>query len=162
ERLYRTGDLGRFRPDGTIEFLGREDFQVKIQGHRVELGEIEAVLMEHPGVRAAVAAAAGDPRGERRLVAYVVAEDGTTETGLRRHLGQRLPIYMQPSAIGLVEALPLGANGKVDRSRLPALAPPDGRAAAAPLTGGAESRARMAALVGRILSLERVDADANL
>ncbi len=72
ERLYRTGDLGRWLPDGTIEFLGREDFQVKVQGYRIELGEIESTLAQHAGVRAAVAGTIGDPRGARRLVAWVV------------------------------------------------------------------------------------------
>jgi amino acid adenylation domain-containing protein len=78
ERLYATGDLGRYLPDGTIEFLGREDFQVKVQGHRIELGEIEAVLSSHPRVQAAVVTARGEPRGDKRLVAYMVPEPTRT------------------------------------------------------------------------------------
>jgi amino acid adenylation domain-containing protein len=80
ERLYRTGDLGRYLPDGNIEFLGREDFQVKIRGHRIELGEIETALEQHPGVQAAVAAAVGDPRGDKRLIAYVVPDQSASDT----------------------------------------------------------------------------------
>jgi amino acid adenylation domain-containing protein len=80
ERLYRTGDLGRYLPDGNIEFLGREDFQVKIRGHRIELGEIETALEQHPGVQAAVVAAVGDPRGDKRLIAYVVPDHSVTDT----------------------------------------------------------------------------------
>jgi amino acid adenylation domain-containing protein len=132
ERLYRTGDLGRSLPDGTIEFLGREDFQVKVQGYRVELGEIEAALAEHPAVRAGVVAALGE-RGQRRLVAYVVlgeeADGGAPieMTGLRAFLESKLPDYMIPSAFLRLDALPLTANGKLDRGALPA---PEDRTAA--------------------------------
>ncbi|HEX4499521.1 MAG TPA: amino acid adenylation domain-containing protein [Thermoanaerobaculia bacterium] len=121
ERLYRTGDLGRFLPDGSIEFLGREDFQVKVQGHRIELGEIEAALLEHPAVRAATVAAPGD-RHHRRLVGYVVPHPGrtVTEPELRRFLEEKIPRYMVPAAIVELAALPLTANGKVDRNALPA------------------------------------------
>jgi amino acid adenylation domain-containing protein len=121
ERLYRTGDLGRALPDGTIELLGREDFQVKIQGYRIELGEIEAALAEHPGVRAAVAAAAGERMGTRRLIAYVVPAgpwDGLADI-LREHLRAKLPEYMIPAVFVPLDALPLGPNGKLDRRALP-------------------------------------------
>jgi amino acid adenylation domain-containing protein len=121
ERLYRTGDLGRALPDGTIELLGREDFQVKVQGYRIELGEIEAALAEHPGVRAAVAAAAGERMGTRRLVAYVVPADtwdGLAES-LREHLRGKLPDYMVPAVFVPLTTLPLGPNGKLDRRLLP-------------------------------------------
>jgi len=121
ERLYRTGDLGRALPDGTIELLGREDFQVKIQGYRIELGEIETALAEHPAVRAAVAAAAGERMGTRRLVAYVVPGgpwDGLAET-LREHLRGKLPEYMVPAVFVPLSTLPLGPNGKLDRRALP-------------------------------------------
>ncbi|HEX6292324.1 MAG TPA: amino acid adenylation domain-containing protein, partial [Herpetosiphonaceae bacterium] len=111
--LYWTGDLGRYLPDGTIEFLGREDFQVKIQGYRIELGEIEAALLEYPGVRSAVVTATGERHGNKRLVAYVVVEQGNKRTGegltasIRAHLKDRLPTYMVPSAVVVLDALPL-------------------------------------------------------
>ena len=121
ERLYRTGDLGRYLPDGNIEFLGRKDLQVKIQGYRVELGEIEAALKEHPAVREGVATAIGELRGSKRLVAYVVPHQGQSPAirELRQHLQEKLPQYMLPSAFVLLEALPLTPNGKVDRRALP-------------------------------------------
>jgi acyl-coenzyme A synthetase/AMP-(fatty) acid ligase/acyl carrier protein len=125
ERLYRTGDLGRYLPSGDIEFLGREDSQVKIRGYRVELGEIEAVLAGHPQVReAAVLARDGGAPGEKRLSAYVVAapEDGggdLDEAALRSFLRERLPDYMIPAGFLFLPALPLTANGKVDRRALP-------------------------------------------
>jgi amino acid adenylation domain-containing protein len=122
ERLYRTGDLGRYLPDGTIEFLGREDFQVKIQGYRIELGEIEAALADHPGVRTAVVAASGERMGTKRLLAYVVPaaswSDGLADT-FRGHLRARLPEYMVPALFIPLDALPLGPNGKLDRRALP-------------------------------------------
>ncbi|HEV7514898.1 MAG TPA: amino acid adenylation domain-containing protein, partial [Thermoanaerobaculia bacterium] len=121
-RLYRTGDLGRYLPDGTIEFLGREDFQVKIGGFRIELGEIEAALGRHPAVREAlVVAPAGAELGSRRLVAYCVAAPGTppTPSDLRVFLGEQLPAYMVPADVVLLEAFPLTANGKLDRQALP-------------------------------------------
>ncbi|HEX8772589.1 MAG TPA: amino acid adenylation domain-containing protein [Pyrinomonadaceae bacterium] len=122
ERLYRTGDLGRYLPDGNIEFLGREDFQVKVQGYRIELGEIEAALSEHEMVRACVVVAVGERHKDKRLVAYVVTEDGhaINTDELRGFLGDKLPGYMIPSGFVTLEALPLTPNGKVDRQRLPA------------------------------------------
>jgi pyochelin synthetase len=122
ERLYRTGDLGRYRPDGTIEFLGREDFQVKIQGYRVELGEIEAALLEHTAVRDAAVIAIGEARGHKRLVASVVTDDAAvTADALQTHLRERLPDYMVPGIVRFLPALPLSSNGKVDRSALASL-----------------------------------------
>ncbi len=118
ERLYRTGDLGRYLPDGEIEFLGRRDFQVKVQGYRIELGEVEAALSRHPGVGSAVVAALGEPRGEKRLVAYVVPSAEVAAVELREHLRSKLPDYMVPASFLFLEALPLTANGKVDRSAL--------------------------------------------
>lgn len=124
ERLYRTGDLARFGPDGVIELLGRIDFQVKIRGVRIELGEIETVLREHPGVRACIAAAAADPAGERRLVAYVVpAQPGVGDDlvgELRSWLRGRVPEHLVPEAFAWLERLPLTSNGKVNRRELPA------------------------------------------
>ncbi|MES1241992.1 MAG: amino acid adenylation domain-containing protein [Acidobacteriota bacterium] len=121
ERLYRTGDKGRWLPDGTIEFLGREDTQVKIQGYRVELGEIEAALESHPEVRSAVVSAVGPERGARRLVAYVVPRGGEAPEleAVRSFLRAALPEYMVPAALIVLPGLPLTANGKVDRKALP-------------------------------------------
>ncbi|MBM7776028.1 amino acid adenylation domain-containing protein [Actinokineospora baliensis] len=118
ERLYRTGDLGRYLPDGTIEFLGREDFQVKVNGFRIELGEVDAALLRRPGIRAAVAAAVGE-RHAKRLVAYVVG-DAVDETDLLAGLRAELPEYLVPSRVVALDSLPLSANGKVDRAALPA------------------------------------------
>jgi amino acid adenylation domain-containing protein len=120
-RLYRTGDRVRWRADGTLEFLGRLDGQIKLRGHRIEPGEIEAALREHPAVREQIVVAREDAPGGKRLVAYVVPEGtapGSDE--LRRFLQQRLPDYMVPSVFVVLEALPLSPNGKVDRRGLPA------------------------------------------
>ncbi|MFD9718898.1 amino acid adenylation domain-containing protein [Streptomyces sp. NPDC059076] len=124
ERLYRTGDLGRYLPDGNIEFLGREDFQVKVQGYRIELGEIEAALLQCPAVRAAVVSALGERRGPKQLVAYVVLDEGhdplDAPGALREALGKTLPAYMVPQHLLVLDELPLTANGKVERAALPA------------------------------------------
>jgi acyl carrier protein len=121
-RLYRTGDLARWLDDGNIEYIGRVDHQVKIRGFRIEPGEIEAVLGQHPAVREAVVVTQEDVPGEKRLVAYVVAErePRPTATDLRRFLQEKLPEYMVPAVFVLLEALPLMSNGKVDRRALPA------------------------------------------
>jgi amino acid adenylation domain-containing protein len=131
DRLYRTGDLGRYLPDGNLEFLGRDDFQVKIQGFRVELGEIESALLAHDDVGAAAVCAVGPAQGERRLVAYLTRanHNGSRDPGsgddalvadVRAHVAGRLPGYMVPNQFVVLEALPLTANGKVDRKALPA------------------------------------------
>lgn len=120
-RLYRTGDIARHLPSGDLEFLGRADGQVKIRGFRVEIGEVQAHLGAHPGVRSAFVRVDGEQSAERRLVAYVVpATGGTLDLGaLRSFLQQRLPDYMVPSAFVLLERFPLTVNGKVDQRRLP-------------------------------------------
>jgi acyl-CoA synthetase (AMP-forming)/AMP-acid ligase II/acyl carrier protein len=127
-RMYRTGDLGRWLPDGVIEFLGRNDFQVKLRGFRIELGEIEARLRDHPLVRDAVVVAREDSAGDRRLAAYYVAETEIPVEELRAHLAASLPDYMVPAAHVRLDALPLTPNGKLDRKALPA---PQGDACAA-------------------------------
>ncbi|NEQ96384.1 MAG: amino acid adenylation domain-containing protein [Cyanothece sp. SIO2G6] len=124
ERLYRTGDMGRYLPDGTIEFLGREDFQVKISGHRIELGEIEATLVQYPDIDAAVVTTVEEQPGVKRLVAYAVttqpdAAESELAPALQQFLAEKLPGYMLPSALVFLEGFPLTANGKVDRRRLP-------------------------------------------
>jgi amino acid adenylation domain-containing protein len=118
DRLYRTGDMVRWRPDGQLEFLGREDMQVKVRGFRVEPGEVEAALVGHSAVREAAVIAPADARGDRRLLAFVVAGGETSEAELRAHLAVRLPPYMIPSTFALVEELPVTANGKLDRLAL--------------------------------------------
>jgi amino acid adenylation domain-containing protein len=119
-RLYATGDLARYLPDGNIEYLGRIDHQVKIRGFRVELGEIEAVLAQHPEVREVVVTVREDQPGNKRLVAYIVPHHKQLLVSeLRRFLKQQLPDYMIPSAFMLLETLPLTPNGKVDRKALP-------------------------------------------
>jgi acyl carrier protein len=117
-RLYRTGDLGRWLADGTVEFLGRVDAQVKVRGYRIEPGEIEARLLERDGVSEAVVVAREDGAGNRRLVAYVVGD--AEMDALRAHLRQNLPDYMVPSAFVFLDALPLTPSGKLDRRALPA------------------------------------------
>ncbi|MGE3267196.1 MAG: amino acid adenylation domain-containing protein [Chloroflexota bacterium] len=127
-RLYRTGDLVRRLADGSIEFVGRLDQQVKIRGFRIELGEIEAVLGEHPAVRQSIVVAYESGQTGKRLAAYIVptGEGGITTDEVRRHLRQKLPEYMVPTAILLLSNLPLNANGKIERGALPspALAAP--------------------------------------
>ncbi|HET7464785.1 MAG TPA: condensation domain-containing protein, partial [Longimicrobium sp.] len=154
-RMYRTGDRARWRADGNLEFLGRTDFQVKLRGFRVEPGEIEARLSEHPAVRQAVVLVRDDAPGDRRLVAYCVAEGPVDAESLRAHLAARLPSYMVPAAFVLMEAFPVSTSGKVDRAALPA---PGGDAYAthgyeAPV---GETEAALAEIWAEVLGVERV------
>lgn len=122
ERLYRTGDLGKYQPNGAIEFVGRIDQQVKVRGCRIELKEIEAVLMRHSSVREAVVVAAEDERGQKQLEAYVAPakERNVTAAELKRHLKDNLPPYMIPAIIEIKDELPKTAHGKVDRKTISA------------------------------------------
>jgi amino acid adenylation domain-containing protein len=118
-RMYKTGDLGRWLPEGTIEFLGRNDFQVKVRGYRIELGEIEVRLREHADVRESVVLAREDSPGNRRLVAYYTGGESVGAAELGRYLKEQLPEYMVPAAFVRLEAMPLTPNGKLDRKALP-------------------------------------------
>ncbi|MFI3197899.1 MAG: amino acid adenylation domain-containing protein [Methylococcaceae bacterium] len=120
-RLYKTGDLARYQPDGTIEFLGRIDHQVKLRGFRIELGEIEAVLETYPGINKAVATVREDQPGDKRLIAYLTHAplEHSNLDALRLFLKEKLPEYMVPSAFVFLDELPLTPNGKLDRKALP-------------------------------------------
>jgi mycobactin peptide synthetase MbtF len=166
ERMYRTGDLVRRQPDGSLQYLGRADAQVKIRGHRVELGEIAAVLESHPGIRRA-GVLAHERRGIARLTAYVAATDATSQpvtAELRRMLSSRLPRYMIPQRIVVVDEIPLTSNGKLDEN---ALAAAD--SAAGPVSGepGASEPATptevaLAGLLAEMLKIPRADVTADL
>jgi aryl carrier-like protein len=125
ERLYRTGDLARLLPDGVIEFIGRTDHQVKLRGYRIELGEIETTLAAHPALGEVVVVIREDAPGDMRLVAYAAFKGETAPTAaeLRIWLEERLPSYMVPAAIQVLPALPVSAQGKVDRRALERMAP---------------------------------------
>ena len=120
DRLYRTGDLARWLPDGTVEFIGRRDGQVKIHGHRVETGEVESAILAHPAIQSCAVAARPDGDGQLRLVAYLVAKSQRLSwDALRAHLAQRLPAALLPSAQVWLPQLPVTPNGKLDRNALP-------------------------------------------
>jgi amino acid adenylation domain-containing protein/non-ribosomal peptide synthase protein (TIGR01720 family) len=164
ERLYRTGDLARYLADGQIEFLGRLDHQVKLRGFRIELGEIETLLSRHEAIREAVVVTREDAGGERQLVAYVVrAQSGPTPSAsvLRVFLKEKLPDYMLPASFVVLDALPLTANGKVDRRAL--LAP--GGARAEPEQAFVDARTSteevLAGIWSRLLGLGRVSVHDN-
>ncbi|WP_196297126.1 non-ribosomal peptide synthetase, partial [Xanthomonas albilineans] len=155
-RMYRTGDLGRWRADGTIEFVGRNDHQVKIRGFRIELGEIEARLSAHADVRECVVVALEDATvSDKRLVAYWVGAEGVDAAPLRNWLSAVLPDYMVPAAYVQLDRLPLTPNGKLDRKALPA---PDGTAYAAHAYEApqGEIEQAIAAIWSELLGLETI------
>jgi amino acid adenylation domain-containing protein len=153
-RLYRTGDLARLRDDETLEFVGRADRQLKIRGVRIEPGEIESVLSEHPAVAEAVVEAFED-----RLVGYVVAREGARpeSASLRRFLAERLPPALLPSHFVVLEAMPLDRNGKIDRRALPAPTSANASEAFAPPRTPIEQI--VAAVFAEVLTVERVGAN---
>ncbi len=162
-RMYRTGDLARWRSNGVLDFLGRTDEQVKIHGFRIEPGEVAAVLSSYPGIAQAAVIAREDGAGGKQLVAYVVAQSGEvggmraepSAAALRAHLAALLPGYMVPSAYVVLEALPLTANGKLDRRALPA---PGGAAVAqqAYVAPVGETETIVAQLYGELLGVAQV------
>ncbi len=157
ERLYRTGDLVRWQRDGTLEFLGRADNQVKIRGMRVELEEIEAIIEQHPGVRRGVVVIREDAPGVKQLAGYYLA---TADLGdLHGWLRERLPEHMVPRTLTALDAFPLLPSGKVDRGSLPA---PQAPASGAPRRAPADEReCRLCELFASVLGLGRVDVDDN-
>jgi len=163
-RLYRTGDLARFLPDGQVDFLGRVDHQIKIRGYRIEPDEIISVLNGHPAVQTSMVLAREDAHGDKRLVAYVVLNQGmsTSTDALQEWLARRLPDYMIPVVFVHLDTLPVTANGKVDRVSLP---DPDASnilqredITATPRTPIEE---RLAEIVAPLLDLEQVGIDDN-
>ncbi|WP_366934966.1 non-ribosomal peptide synthase/polyketide synthase [Pyxidicoccus fallax] len=159
-RLYRTGDRVRWRKDGTLDFLGRTDFQVKVRGFRIEPGEVEAVVRQFAGVREAVVVVREDVPGDKRLVAYVVAEtDEELESrAVRAFLQQKLPEYLVPSAVVVLPALPLSPNGKVDRKALPAPDAPASDEAIEYVAPRTEAERQLALFFSELLRAERVGA----
>ncbi|MDY7225118.1 non-ribosomal peptide synthetase [Hyalangium rubrum] len=163
-RLYRTGDVVRYRNDGTIEFLGRSDHQVKIRGIRIEIGEIESALRKHLGVGTCVVLARQDGGQEKRLVAYVTPREGQPPAApheLAEFLKAQLSTAMVPSAFVQLEALPLTLNGKVDRKALPAPSGDQAAPARAYLAPSTPTEQQVAALWQELLGVNRVGADDN-
>ncbi|MFC0106253.1 amino acid adenylation domain-containing protein [Kibdelosporangium aridum] len=161
ERLYRTGDLGRYLPDGRLEYWGRCDDQVKIRGFRIELGEVETALAAHPLVRA-VAVAAVKESNTARLVAYVVAAQERPDTAqLRAFAGRSLPDYMVPSAVVLVDELPVTPSGKVDRRALVALGTNAEAAGQAHVEPRDETERALARIWAQVLGVGRIGAHDN-
>lgn len=160
-RLYRTGDLARQREDGLLEFIGRRDNQVKMRGFRIELEEVAVVMREHPAVRDAVAIVREDVPGAQRLVGYAVAESGAALEcdALHRFLKARLPEYMLPASLAVLDELPLTVNGKIDRRALPA---PDVTGAAAQQPSHrTQMHGMQASIWAQILGLEFVGINDN-
>ncbi|MBE4753750.1 amino acid adenylation domain-containing protein, partial [Corallococcus sp. ZKHCc1 1396] len=159
ERMYRTGDKARWKEDGTLEYLGRIDFQVKLRGFRIELGEIEVALQGHPSIQNVTVLVREDVPGDQRLVAYVVASN-PDPSDLRAFLKQRLPEYMVPATFVALDTFPLTPNGKVDRKALPAPKADTARREhyVAPRTS---TEQRLATLWAQVLRVERISRQAH-
>ena len=161
-RLYRTGDLGCYLPDGQIAFHGRVDDQVKIRGYRIELDEVISALDRHPAVGESIVVASENNTGEKQLVAYVVpVADFPTISELREFLAKELPDYMLPATFVRLDALPVGSNGKVDRSALPAPCEENMLREEIFLSPRTSAEQRVAAIVAGLLGLERVGVNDN-
>jgi natural product biosynthesis luciferase-like monooxygenase protein/amino acid adenylation domain-containing protein len=159
-RLYRTGDRARVREDGTVQFLGRLDFQVKIRGHRIELGEVETALAAVPGVREAVVVARPGADQGHDLVGYVIRADPKAQvSSIKAALGELLPEYMVPSSFVFLEAFPLTPNGKVDRKALPA--PSRSEVQAVFVAPRGLTQERVASVWAEVLGVDRVGAEDN-
>jgi amino acid adenylation domain-containing protein len=163
KRLYKTGDLGRYLPDGRIEYLGRADNQVKLRGFRIEPGEIESILNEHPLLRESVVTVAGQTPESQHLVAYVTGPEnavpGTAE--LRQYLKARIPDYMIPSIFIALAGLPLLANGKVNRNALPPVQPNQIADGDACITPRNDTEAGLASIWQQLLGIERIGINSN-
>jgi hypothetical protein len=161
-RMYRTGDLVRRRADGRLDFLGRVDAQVKIRGHRIEPGEVEARLTALPGIRQAVVIAREDAPGDVRLVAYVIGDAPGHEAAVRAALAAALPEHMVPAHVVALNALPLTPNGKIDRKALPAPAAARAETPSADYVAPvSDVEATIAGIWSRVLGVERIGAQDN-
>jgi amino acid adenylation domain-containing protein len=162
-RLYKTDDIGRFARDGNIEILGRNDQQIKIRGYRIEPGEVEAALQQHQGIRQSLVVSHTDQKGDKKLIACVVARDGysLTRRELRNHLEERLPGYMVPNSFVALDGLPLTPTGKIDRRAIPELwqsAISSEQEFIAPAT---EVEEKLAAIWAEVLGVDRVGVSDN-
>lgn len=162
-RLYKTGDLARYRIDGTLEYLGRMDNQVKVRGYRIELGEIEETLADHPGVMACAVLAREDTPGNKQLVGYVVARKENTPPAedLQRFLSDKLPDYMVPSQLVFLDSMPLTSNGKVDRKGLPAPSPKSVSPAQSRFAPSSEIEKKLSVIWCELLNLESIGINDN-
>ncbi|AEI43026.1 non-ribosomal peptide synthetase [Paenibacillus mucilaginosus] len=156
--MYRTGDFGRLQEDGNLEFLGRKDHQVKVRGYRIELGEIEQRLLLHEAVSEAAAAARTGPGGGTQLCVYLVSEPRLPAAEVRAYLARTLPEYMLPAQVIALEAMPLSANGKIDRRRLEQIG---AALEAIPQEPRTDTERKLAAIWRELLGLEHVDIRAD-